>query len=324
MNRLKNRFHLLGIALAALLLPGAFGDDPRLVNGILVIVNDTVITMKDVYASLAEDIDLLERQYAGRPQLLDQKLKELHHDRVEQLVESRLILHEFETIGGKLPESYIENRIAEDVRRFGDRLTLTKTLQADGITYETYRKRIREKTIIDLMVREKVPRDPLVSPARIEAYYRDNQDKFKLQDQVKLRMVFVPSRASDRSFSPVRMAKELLAKINEGVPFADMAKVYSQGSQAVEGGDWGWVEKSVLRPELAALAFTMKPGGKSDVIETPDGCFIMLVEDTRIAHTKPLLEVRDEIEATLKAQESRRLRQQWISRLKAKQFVRYF
>ena len=60
-----------------------------------------------------------------------------------------------------------------------------------------------------------------------------------------------------------------------------MASVYSEGSQKSQGGDWGWVERSVLRKDLADAAFALKPGQVSDVIDTPESVYLMLVEDKR-------------------------------------------
>ena len=91
-----------------------------------------------------------------------------------------------------------------------------------------------------------------------------------------------------------------------------------------QGGDKGWIERSVLRKELADTAFALQPGQVSDVIETPDTCYLMLVEETRPAHVKPLTEVRDGIEKNLRAQEQARLEKQWIDRLKSKTFILYF
>jgi hypothetical protein len=62
----------------------------------------------------------------------------------------------------------------------------------------------------------------------------------------------------------------------------------------------------------------------SDVVETPDACYLMLVEQTRLAHVKPLADVRDQIEKNLRAQEQSRLEKQWIAKLKAKTFILYF
>src|SRR5439155_8849441 len=52
--------------------------------------------------------------------------------------------------------------------------------------------------------------------------------------------------------------------------------------------------------------------------------YLMLVEDKRTAHLKPLGEVRDEIEKDLKLQERSRLDDQWVARLKKKTFWRTF
>jgi len=80
----------------------------------------------------------------------------------------------------------------------------------------------------------------------------------------------------------------------------------------------------VLRKELADVAFKLKTGQISDVIEMPEACYLMLVEQKRSTHVKPLNEVRDDIEATLRAQEQKQLEQQWIESLKRKTFIRYF
>ena len=298
--------------------------EPIVRNGVLVRVNDAVITYKDIQNRIAPDIEFLERQYSAQPKVLEQKLNELQKQHVDQLVEEQLILHEFKTGGFRLPDSWIEDKINKDIRTYGSRLTLTKTLQAQGLTFERYRAKIRDRVIIEAMMLQNVPRDPVISPFKMETYYGQNRDKFNIQDQVKLRMIVMTNRPSDIAFSAKKTTQEILAKIEEGAPFAEMAKIYSQGTQSAEGGDWGWVERSVLRSDLAEKAFVLKPGQRSGVIEASDGYYLMQVEETRPAHVKPLSEVREEIESTLKTAETKRLRQKWIERLKTKSFVLYF
>jgi parvulin-like peptidyl-prolyl isomerase len=102
-----------------------------------------------------------------------------------------------------------------------------------------------------------------------------------------------------------------------------MASIYSQGSQQHQGGDWGWVERPVLRKELADAAFSLAPGQTSEVIDSPDAVYLMQVEDKRTAHAKPLADVRLEIEKTLRVQQQAKLQKQWIDGLKKKTFIRY-
>src|ERR1041385_8835685 len=114
------------------------------VNGIAVIVNDQVITYKDVMMAMRDDVEFLQQRYSSQPRVFQEKIKELQNETIERMVEDRLVLNEFKSIGKPLPESYIDQRVNEDIKRkFGDRLTAIKTLQQGGITFESYRDKIR-------------------------------------------------------------------------------------------------------------------------------------------------------------------------------------
>jgi peptidyl-prolyl cis-trans isomerase SurA len=319
----KSMKFLLILALAAAPL-ALQASNSQVINGVAVIVNDAVITYKDIQKEVLRELEFIRQLHAGQPARLEQKLRELEEKYLEELVEKQLILHEYKTSGFKLPESYIENKINEDAKKYGDRLTLTKTLQAQGITFETYRNQEREKIILALMWQYHVPRDPVVSPHKIQVYYEENQHQFQVEDQVKLRMILIPNNENDSGSSPRKLMEEARLKIQEGVPFEEMARIYSHGSRRESGGDWGWVDRSFLREDLAEAAFSLSPGELSEIIEAEDGCYLILVEEAKKSHVKPLAEVHQEIESTLKDQEKSRLRKKWIDRLKSKSFVRYY
>lgn len=318
MNRRFRRI-LLGLFLGTA-LPVTAAD---MVNGIAALVGDSVITYEQVQRLVLRPIELFRAQYANQPEVLRQRVLEAQKEGVERLVERRLILQEFADLKISIPESIIEDHVQDEIkRRYTDRMTLTKTLQEQGMTAEGFRRDIREQFIEAIMRNRNVPRDILISPGRIEKYYRENEAKYRIPDQVKLRMIVI-----DRTRNPVdavRLGREILTKLDEGADFAEMATVYSDGSQAREGGLWNWVDRKVLREDLADLAFKMTPGKRSDLIEKAEAIYIMLVEDVRTAHVKPITEVREEIEASLRTSERTRLAKEWLERLRKKSFVRYF
>lgn len=313
----KLRLPLLALALA---LPATAAD---MVNGIAALVGNSVITFEQVQRLVAKPLDAYRVQYAGQPEAFRQRVVEVQREGVQALVERRLIINEFEELKVNLPETYIEDHIQQKIKeRYGDRATLAKSLQEQGVTFESYRRDIREQFIEYVMRSRNVPRDILISPGRIEKYYRDNEDKFRMADQIRLRMIVL-----EKTRNPVdagRLAREIIAKLDEGVPFGDMATVYSDGSQAREGGLWGWVERKVLREDLADIAFKLAPGRRSDPIEKAEAVYIMLVEEARNAHVRPITEVREEIERTLVTTERNRLQRQWLDRLVKKAYIRYF
>jgi peptidyl-prolyl cis-trans isomerase SurA len=345
-----------------------------LLNGIAAIANDTVITIRDVEMASAQAMDLLRRTYGGASEAYRQKRLDALEDALKQLIERQLILYDFKNMGGVFPENYIDDEINDRIRRrFGDRVTLTKTLQAEGITFEEYKKRTRDEIILAFMERKNVREAIMISPAKIERFYQTNLNRFQLGDQVKLRMI-VLSRPSASSADEIqKLAQNIRAKINEGTPFAEMATIYSEGSQRKEGGLWGWVEESKLKKGLSEIAFALELqqpsraaslarasddsywiyqyddaghlvrgrhftdrdafieekvfSGKmthNELPVLPQEFYLMLVEEKKVAHTRSLQEVRDEIERDFLDQEKRRLQQKWLDRLRSKSFVRYF
>jgi len=354
----------------------------QLADGIKAIVHDSVITYQEVEALTAPAAEALRRQYQRtQPEVYDSKLAQILNENLDQLLERQLIIHDFKSAGYNLPEAYLDDLVQERIRtRYGDRAKLTKTLQAEGMTYEKFRQQLRDQVIVELLRYKNVSQDIIVSPHKIETYYLTHQDEFKLEEEVKLRTIvlYVPSESEVPAVK--RLAGEILGKIKEGATFAEMATIHSQGSQSKQGGDWGWVEHKTLNAGLAAIAFSSKLGQLSGVIsragtqtnfwvceydsagkptlarhytvvvdsETkkqkeslveersfqnagdavnlppPAEFYLMLVEDKRPAHAKPLSDVQDDIEKILLNRERTRLLKQYVDRLKKKTFVRYF
>lgn len=317
----------VGIALAASMLnsPTFLPAAPEILNAVVAMVFETPITVDDVKLQTAPLEEELFRQFGHTNlALFQQKVNELRQSALERLIDRQLIIHEFETEGYSIPESVIDDQVQDRIRRqYGDRLTLTKTLQARGITYESFRKEIRQKVIVDALTARKVNSVVLVSPFEIERYYRENLDKYQQEDRVRLRMIFLQRQPEDPETAG-QLLEEIRAKIIAGDSFADMASVYNDGSRRDSGGDWGWVEKSVLREDLAEVAFSLKPKEVSKVLRKEEGYYLMHVEDRRAAEPQPLAEVRQDIEKTLLNEERNRLQKQWISTLRKKGFVRYY
>ncbi|MGA2243417.1 MAG: peptidyl-prolyl cis-trans isomerase [Verrucomicrobiota bacterium] len=292
-------------------------------DGIKAVVNDKVITYAEVEDFARDAANALRQQYASQPDVFQQKLNQLLNDALDQLVERQLILHSFDTDGYKLPDGVVDELVQERIREnFGDRVTLMKTLQARGITFEQFRQQIRDQYITTALRNQNIQRELVISPAKILDYYQAHQTDYKVEDQVKLRMI-VLNKSSSTDTNAAQFAREIQTKLKDGATFAEMAGIYSQGSQQHQGGDWGWVERSVLRPELADAAFALPAGLVSDPINTADAVYLMLVEDKKNAHPKPLADVRSDIEKTLRTQEQAHLQQQWIDGLKKKTFIRY-
>jgi parvulin-like peptidyl-prolyl isomerase len=295
----------------------------ELANAIRAIVNDAVITYQEVEALNQQTADLVVRKYGDSRSTLEKKIGEMQSENLDKLVERQLILYEFKTAGYSLPESVLDDLVQESIKNdFGDRVTLTKTLEAKGISYEKFRQQIKERFIEAQLRLKNVASEIIISPHKVESYYEAHQQDFKEEDKVKLRRITLSKSPDPKNPDAKEMAQEILDRLKEGASFSEMAAMYSQGSQ--ESREGVWYERSALRRELAEVAFALKPGEHSGVIETTGECYLLMVDEVSASHFKPLSEVRGLIEKTLLTDERNRLEKQWIARLKKKTFIQIF
>ena len=311
---------LLAGAFLAAPLPRLRADAP---NGISAVVHDAVITYDEVEIATEQTTEVLIRQFRSQPELFQKRMGEARSENLDKLLSRQLILHEFKTAGYNLPESVVDEIVQERIRaRYGDRRTLTMSLQQEGMTYEKFRQQVRDQFIIEALRAKNISSEKIIiSPHKIETYYHSNKDQFKLEAEVKLRMVVLNKSTDPDKPDARKLGEEIQAKLKAGASFDEMA-VYSQRSQRSPGGEW--FQTSKLRKELADAVGKLNAGENSDLIDTPEACYLLHLDEMRPARYRSLGEAREEIEKELLTQERARLEKQWIERLRKKTFIRYF
>ena len=235
-------------------------------NYVAAIVNETIITGGQVEEFSSPALDALRRAYPPGD-LLRQKSVQVLSEGLDQLIENQLILDDFKTSGAKVPDAMVEDEIKDRIRQlYHDRATLTKELQAKGMNQETLKQQIREDIILHYMRQKNVAAAITISPQKIEQYYTTNLHQFKLGNQIRLRMIVLNCSVGASVAEVRKLAQEIASKVDEGASFAEMAAIYSEGSQRKEGGDWGWREESKIIKGLSDVAAGLKPGEHSGVL----------------------------------------------------------
>lgn len=327
-------FSLLLLFGACLFGLAALPASAQVKEGIAAIVNDKVITFSDVRNQVKQTEELLKESYTGVE--LVEKVKEARLKTLKALIERQLIIAEFDESIGFVPDDLVEQRIKEIIssQYDGDRTAFIKTLLANGISLENFRRDIRENIVVQYMRQANVTAGVIVSPFKIEQYYQDNVEQFVQPEQIKLRLIYVKKSlfpeertlpdGSVEEYDPQKeLLKELLYKLDTGSDFAELAR-YSEGSNRDKGGDFGWVQEDTLRPDLRATAFTLKPGQHSRIVETDDGFYLIKVEDIKRRSMEPMNEVRAKIERKLIQEERQQLQQDWIDGLRQNAFIKMF
>lgn len=319
----------LVIAFAALALcfaplcHGAHAAEPEVVDGIAAIVNGDVITYSQVRQLVAPREKMLRSQLSGEQ--LAKELKAARDAALKDLIDRQLIVQNFKKEGYNIPDHIVDQRVDEIIKESfgGDRNTFIKTLQAQNYTLGEFKKMEMEKIIVQAMRGKNVKRANIVSPTKIQEYWEKHRSEFASKEQVKLRMIMIPTHGSDAAAQKA-MAEELLGKLAAGAPFDRMAQMYSEDSTRDAGGDWGWIERKTLAAPLEKVAFNLPPGKISNIIELGGNYYILKVEEKRGGDAPSLAKVRPEIERRLMQEEAQRQQELWLATLRQKAYIRTF
>jgi peptidyl-prolyl cis-trans isomerase SurA len=299
--------------------------EPEVVDGVAAVVNGEVITYSQVRGLVGPREKLLRAQFNGEE--LIKKIKEARELALQDLIDRQLIIQAFKKENYQIPDHFVEERMHDIIRTDfgGDRNTFIKTLEAQNYTMGEFRKMETEKMIVQAMRGHNVKLDVIASPAKVEEYYKAHRDEFTTREQIKLRLIMIPSHASDGEAAAQRaMADEIFAKLQHGAEFDRMAQLYSEDSTRENGGDWGWVDRKTLAGPLEKAAFALEPGKVSNIIEFSGNYYILKVEDKHGGETKSLADARPDIEKKLIHDEAQRLQEKWLASLRSKAYIKTF
>jgi peptidyl-prolyl cis-trans isomerase D len=136
----------------------------------------------------------------------------------------------------------------------------------------------------------------------LRTYYDNNPDEFYTPKTVKARhiLIKVDPQADEKNVEQARQkALEILKLAREGRDFAELAKQYSEGPTAANGGDLGVFRKDAMVKPFAEQAFAMKAGDISEPVQTRFGWHIIKVEKVNEATTTSFEAARDDIRRKL-------------------------
>ena len=297
-------------------------SEPSFLNGVAAVVNSDVITYFQMRELVGEKEKMIRSQLTG--EALVNKIKEIRTAAINDLIDRQLILQEFKTKGFNIPDYFIDERVNTIVREEfgGDRQAFQRTLAAQNYTLERFKQIERDKIIVQEMRRNVIKSAINIQEPQIEQYYREHLDQYSSPEQIKLRMLVI--RGSGDNPGPRKMIGEIREKIAGGAEFADLARMYSQGSEQEVGGDWGWVDRKKMNEELTKVAFSLKPGEVSKVVEVGGSYYLLYVEAKKAGSAKPLKELHAEIEKALIQQERQKLQEDWIKKLRKTAYIKIY
>jgi len=313
------------LALFAAAPPVARGQE--VLDGIAAVVNNDVITFRQVREMVGPKEQAAHQQLKG--EALNEKVKEIRLQAVNDLIDRQLILQEFKSMqskGASIPDHVLDEHISTIIREeFGnDRSAFIRTLAADGLTLDKFRQMELDKIIVQAMRSQLVKPNVIVPEPKIEEFYKKNIEQFSSEEQIHLRLLLIKGKDQDGN-DRRKTIEEIRQKIAGGAAFEDLARLYSDDSATQDsGGDMGWINRRVLSESLSKSAFSLKPGEMSKIIELGGNYYLLFCEARKPQITKSLAQVHDDIEKALIQSERQKAQEEWVAKLRKKAFIKIY
>lgn len=188
---------------------------------------------------------------------------------------------------------------AED---YADQVTITEQMLQDYYTLNLAQFETEQKVAVEYVEisAQTLAADEQVTADEIAAYYDANKARYTREERRQVAHIMLESEEDNADVAA--QAEQLLAQLNDGADFAELAKVNSADTFSAEnGGVLDWLAPGDMDADFEQAAFALESEGQlSQVVKSAYGYHIIKLVALEPAQVKPLAEVSDEIAQTLK------------------------
>ncbi len=291
----------------------------------IVKVYGTVITQSEV----DQQKDNLMRQFGARipPDQLAEMGPKMWKQALENLINQRILLHEADKKDIQAEKESVDARIAEIKSRFPDPEKFKEQLASMGVSDEEFLHEIEQNVILETLIEAQTKDVKEANQEEVEEFYRSNPDSFKKPEQVQASHILLkidPGTANDETRTQKRLElSRLRGEVEKGVDFAQLAREHSDCPSSARGGDLGLFERGRMVKEFDDVAFGMKAGEVSEIVETQFGYHLIKVTDRQDAGTVPLGEVQEKILSFLNRQKQEQAVGDYLEKLRGTAQIEY-
>ena len=276
---------LLLLPLLWLLAFSTPAQERELLDRIVAVVNDDVVLQSEFDRELAEIRRKLEQLGAtGIPD------EEVRKQALERLILRKLQLQEAERLGITADDQTLQQALLAIARRNG--LTpaeMEEAMKAEGISPEAFRAQLREEITLQRLRSREVINRIQVTKAEVDNYLANQAQQGDNSVSYRIRHILIatPEGASSEEIAQARRkAEEIVARLKKGEDFATLASRYSQGQQALKGGDLGWLPAGQVPTLFAQEVLSMNKGDIRGPLQASSGFHIIKLEDIQGSKTK--------------------------------------
>jgi len=317
MKKIITGFVLAGMLGSAVV----FGGGQEVVEEIVAVVNDDIITLSD-YRDMFE-LRMNELRGAQLPQAeYDQQYAMLKKELLNLMITELLLLQKARELNLNVSDqvkAWIQ-KIKTDNNMTSD-ADLRRAVEQQGMTYETWFKQYEEGMMRQAVVYTEVERAIVLEDSEIVQYYKKNPAEFTRPTEYKLHAVYLASEG--RTPEECEVLKTAVdAKLKSGAAFADVAGELSDPPMKESKGDLGTFKAGELDKSLESGVEKLKAGEVGAWVNNKNGWYLINLVEKKDSHLLPFEDARKDVEEKIYNAKRAEKSEAYIKTLRERSYVR--
>jgi len=304
----------------------ALTGEGKVVEEIIARVNNEIITSSELEKARSIAVEEAQQECSGRctPEQLQVAVEDRQKFALRDLIDQSLLAQRGKDMGVNVEGDVVKQL---DQVRIQNKLESMEKLESavtkEGLNWDDFKNNIRNKLLTQEVIRREVGSHITIGRDDAMKYYEAHKKDFVKPEQVALRAIEISTTGKTDSELPdlKKKADDMLRRIKDGEDFATLAKRFSDGSTAQQGGYLGVYKRGELSKQLEDQVFAMKKNQLTDVIETKQGYLILQVLERYEEGEQPFEKVENEIMDHLYSERMEPALREYLKTLREQSYV---
>ncbi len=309
-----NRFKIPSLILGLFLIVSSLTVQAKIVDRIVATVNDQIITLSDLKRE-AKVIKLEHPEKFGKMDIGDPRALQFF---LQQMISTILIENALKKMGRDISDREV-NAAYNSIKKKNkmNDAQFTKFLKEKGLSIKEYRQALKERLERMRFFSFVIKSHLTITNDQVKAYYEKHKSAFNGGEKIRIAQIFVPAPpglSKNKRLQRQNLIMKIEAELYKGKSFFAILNEYRNNPLVQASGDLGWFRRKDLMKSIAEVAFKLKKGAVSDVIETKSGFHIIKVLDVVQEKKNDFKDVKDQIQRILYRQESEKRLDEWLKK----------
>lgn len=302
-----NKIKTIGIQIICMIFLSLFVQKNSFaLDKIVAVVNNDIITQKDLNDFLNFTRMQLRQQYSGRE--LESKIQSMKVDLINRMIDDKLIIQEAKRYGVIVDEARIKSRLDEIKKQYPSDAVFQKSLKQQGLVPSDIENKIREQFLMFNAIAYFVKRKITVSPSEVTNFYNDNTDQFNLPEEREFDAYLVDDEVQ---------AKEASLSLKSGASQEEIEKKYNLVPNRMNAFKVGEFKK-----EIEDAVFSIAEGKVSDPVFINSNYYIFKIIKINPPKQLPFSEAKEKVYDFLFNQKLEQELIKWIADIKKRSYIK--